>query len=187
MLRPMGAAALLLAAALLAGCQKPTSASETASVDDFVDASGPSSLTASPSTDGRTYRIVRGNNQPDDIVAFQFKTSFTVTVALKSNAGDSKYDLSFPVTLTQATVKVNQASGGIITPPTSGDPERSDYVVTHASGNKLAGPSTSISMDFDVWYTMPSQLKEVVITVSFSMADDDGKTFAKTFTVNVVP
>jgi hypothetical protein len=42
-------------------------------------------------------------------------------------------------------------------------------------------------MNFDVWYTMPSQQKEALITVSFNLADTDGKAFGKTATVNVTP
>jgi hypothetical protein len=178
--------AIIVVALAVAGCQRPTSESETTSVDDFVDASARSAVTANSSTDGRSYRVVR-NNEPDLIVPYQFKTSFAVTVIVNGNADDDKYDLTFPISLSQASVKVNQASGGILTPPTGGDTERSEFVVTQASGNKFAGASTSVTMNFDVWYTMPSQQKEALITVTFNMADDDGKAFAKTVTINVTP
>ena len=143
-------------------------------------------MTANVSTDGRSYRVTR-NNEPDLVVAYQFKTSFSVTVVVNANANDSKYDLTFPITLSQASVKVNQASGGILTPPTGGDVERSEFVITQASGNKFAAAGTSVTMNFDVWYTMPSQQKEALITVTFNMADDDGKAFAKQVTINVTP
>jgi hypothetical protein len=179
-------AAIAAGAVILTGCQRPTEASDPTSVDDFVDASAPSAVNAATSTDGRTYRVAR-NNESDLIVPYQFKTSFAVMLTLNGNASDSKYDLTFPVTLTQVTVKVNQASGGIVTPPTTGDPERSDYVVTQASGNKFASANTSITMNVDVWYTMPSQQKEALITVTFNLIDTDGKAFAKTATINVSP
>ena len=178
--------AVIVTALTLAGCQRPTAESETTSVDDFVDASAPSAVAANSSTDGRSYRVTR-NNEPDLIVAYQFKTSFAITVLVNANASNSKYDLTFPITLSQASVKVNQASGGILTPPTGGDVERSEFVVTQASGNKFAAASTSVTMNFDVWYTMPSQQKEALITVTFNMFDDDGKAFAKTATINVTP
>jgi hypothetical protein len=177
---------IMVAATVLSGCQKPTDASDTTSVDDFVDALAPASVTANASADGRTYRVPR-NNEPDLIVPYQFKTTFAVTLTLNGNASDKKYDLTFPVTLTQVTVKVNQASGGIVTPPTTGDPERSDYVVTQASGNKFAGANTSVTMNVDIWYTMPSQQKEALITVTFNLSDTNGKAFAKTATINVSP
>ena len=179
-------AAIAVGAVMVSGCQRPTEASDPTSVDDFVDASAPGAVNANTSGDGRTYRVAR-NNEPDLIVPYQFKTSFAVTLTLNGNASDKKYDLTFPVTLTQVTVKVNQASGGIVTPPSSGDPERSDYVVTQASGNKFAGANTSVTMNIDVWYTMPSLQKESLITVTFNLSDTDGKAFAKTATINVTP
>jgi hypothetical protein len=179
-------AAIAVGAVLTTGCQRPTAASDTTSVDDFVDASAPAAVTAGTSTDGRTYRVAR-NNESDLIVPYQFRTSFPVTLTLNGNAGSTTYDLSFPVTLNAVTVKVNQASGGIVTPPTTGDPERSDFVVTQASGNKFAGANTSVTMNIDVWYTMPSQQKEALITVTFNLTDAALKTFAKTATINVAP
>jgi hypothetical protein len=178
--------AVIAAALALAGCQRPTSSTETTKVDDFVDSSAPSSLAANASTDGRSYRVTR-NNESDLIVAYQFKTSFAVTVSVNSNASAKKYDLTFPLTLSAASVKVNQASGGILTPPTGGDVERSEFVIAQASGNKFAAVNTGLTMNFDVWYTMPSQQKEALITVSFNMVDDDGKAFTKTVTINVTP
>jgi hypothetical protein len=91
------------------------------------------------------------------------------------------------VTLSQASLKVNQASGGIITPPTGGEAEHSEYVISQATGNKFSAASTSLSMHFDVWYSLPSQQKEALITVSFSMQDNNGKVFTKTATINVAP
>jgi len=42
-------------------------------------------------------------------------------------------------------------------------------------------------MNFDVWYTMPSQQKEALVSVTFSLSDTDGKAFAKTATINIAP
>ena len=106
---------------------------------------------------------------------------------MNSNSSDSKYDLEFPVTMSQASIKVNQASGGIIVPPSGSDTEHSEYVISQATGNKFGAANTSVSMRFDVWYSLPSQLKEAVITASFSMYDNNGKSFTKTATVKVAP
>ena len=178
--------ALIAASLALAACQRPTEETEAISVDDFVDASSPAAVTANTSSDGRSYRVTR-NNEPDLVVAYQYKTSFAVTVIVNGNASASKYDLTFPLTLSQASVKVNQASGGILTPPTGGDIERSEFVITQATGNKFGAAGTNVTMNFDVWYTMPSQQKEALITVVFNMADDEGKAFAKTATITVTP
>lgn len=180
-------AVALAAAAVSSACQKPTD-STTTSIDDFVDATVPGSVNADASTDGRTYRVTR-NNDTDLVLPFQYKTRFTVTITLNGNASQSKYDLTFPVKLTQATAKVNQASGGIVTSPSGGDTEHSDFVISNASGNSFGGASTSVTMTYDIWYTLPSGGKEALITVSFSMTDDNGagKTFAKTATLTVNP
>ena len=169
------------------GCQSPTDPDDTPSVDDFLEASvNPSPAVASESTDGRTYRVVRGNNQPDDILAYDWKTSFSVTVRLNDKSDDEDY-LTFPVDLTAATIAVKQASGGIVTTPTGGDIEHSDYVVTGTTSNRFGAINTSNTLSFDVWYDLPSLRKEALISVSLSFRDTDGVTFSKTIDVNVSP
>jgi hypothetical protein len=170
----------------LSGCQQPTASSETTNVDDFVDASAPDTIDAETPADGRSYRVAR-SNESDLIVAYQYKVSFTATVTMNSNSSQSKYDIEFPVTMSQASIKVNQASGGIIVPPSGSDTEHSEYVISQATGNKFGAPSTSVSMRFDVWYSLPSQLKEAVITASFNIYDNNGKSFTKTATIKVAP
>ena len=186
MFRVFAACVLAVCSVIVAGCQQPTSSSETISVDDYVDASVPATINADASADGRTYRVAR-SNESDLIVAYQYRTSFTATVTLNSNSSQDKYDLEFPVTLSQASVRVNQASGGILTPPTGSESEHSEYVISQATGNKFAGAGTSLSMRFDVWYSLPSQQKEALMTVSFVMSDNNGKTFTKTATINIAP
>jgi hypothetical protein len=123
--RSLGGGLLLLitmaGAPVISACQSPTDPDDTPSVDDFLETSvSPNPAIAGESTDGRTYRVVRGNNQPDEILRYDWKTSFSVTARLNDKADDEDY-LTFPVTLTSATVTVKQASGGIVTPPTGGE------------------------------------------------------------------
>jgi hypothetical protein len=182
-----GAAVLVAASVLLVGCQSPTDPDDTLGVDDFVEASvSPDPATAAAST-GRTYRVVRGNNQPDEILEFDWKTTFTVTVRLNDKAADSDLDLAFPVDITAATVKVQQATGGIVSPPTGGDTEHQDYVIAQTSGNRYTGASTSNSITFDIWYDLPNLRKEALVTVTIGLKDTDGRTFTKTFDVRVAP
>jgi hypothetical protein len=174
----------------IGACQSATTTDSTLKVDDFVDSSvTPSPTNAVESTDGRTYRVVRGNNQPDEILLFDWKASYTVTVSLNKNATDKDVDLSFPVEITSTSVKVEQASGGIVTTPTGGDTEHYDSVMTSASGNKIAAVGGAVTMTFDVWYDLPSLRKEAVITTSVTFKDDSDspKTFTKTIKVNVNP
>ena len=179
---------LFVTALSIAGCQSASTSDTTLNVDDFVDASAaPSPTNAAESTDGRTYRIVRGNNQPDEILKFDWKTTFSVTVSINKNATDKDVNLTFPVEVTSTAVKVEQAAGGIVTTPTGGDTEHYDSVLTSATGNKIAAVGGAITMTFDVWYDLPSLRKEAVITTTVSFKDDDGVTFSKQIKVNVNP
>jgi len=179
---------LFVAALSFGACQSATSTEETLDVDDFVDAAvSPSPATASECTDGRTYRVVRGNNQPDDILPFDWCSTFAVTLTLNKNATDKDVDLSFPVEITAATVKVEQASGGIVSPPTGGDTEHYDSVILSTTTNTISAVAGNATMTFYVWYDLPSLKKEARITVTVNFKDDDDVTFAKTVKVNVAP
>jgi hypothetical protein len=188
MMRFVRAAAVLTAlTAATAGCQSPTSASSTLKVDDFVDAT----ITPNPATgvasSGKTYRVVRGNNQPDDILAYQYTATFTITINLNSNSTSSSVNLSFPVTVTAASGKVEQASGGIVTPPTGGDVEHYESVILASSGSTVAAVGGGITMTFQVWYALPNGHREALITETISMKDNNGTTFAKDVKINIAP
>ena len=178
---------LIAIAACTAGCQSPTDPDDAPSVDDFLVATiSPSPATAEAANDGRTYRVVRGNNQPDDILPYDWKTSFSVSITLNDKADDDDY-LTFPVDLSSATVTVKQASGGIVTTPTGGDTEHSDYVVSHATSNRFGAVNGTNSLTFDVWYDLPSLRREALITVQLTFKDTDGLTFSKSIDVLVSP
>ncbi len=180
------ATAIVLSGLASAGCQSPTDPDETLEVDDFLEVTAmPNPTTASESTDGRTYRVVRGNNQPDDILVFDWKTAFTLTATLNGRADDDDA-LEFPVKLTAVTVVVKQASGGIVTPPTGGDVEKFDYV-TNADSNVFPSVNSSVTIGLEVWYDLPSLRREALVTVSLSFTDDDGQAFTKSVDVRVSP
>lgn len=167
-------------------CQSPTDPDDTLDVDDFLDISvTPNPAIANESTDGKTYRVVRGNNQPDDILTYDWKTSFALSAALNSRA-DDKDALDFPVDITSVTVQVKQASGGIVTPPTGGEVEYYTYV-TQASSNRYDAVDQTVTIAFDVWYDLPSLRREALVQVSLGFEDSDGQTFSKTYDVRVAP
>jgi hypothetical protein len=181
-------AALLLAAVSAAGCQKPTDPSDRISYDEIVDvSSAPDPITADTETGGRTYRVVRGNNQPDDILAYDWHAIFSASVQLNGQATDDDLDVDFPVRVTAATLTVKQASGGIITPPTGGDSEKFEFITLSASGNQLTGTDAPINLSFVVWYDLPSLRKEAVVQLAVSFVDDDGTTWAKSVDLRVAP
>jgi hypothetical protein len=171
---------------MVSACQSPTSPDDTLDVDDFLEITvTPNPAIAAEATDGKTYRVVRGNNQPDDVLLFDWKTAFSLNLTLNGQADDDDV-LTFPVDLTTVTIVVKQASGGIVTPPAAGETEHYSYL-TQASANRFGGVNTSVSVGFEVWYDLPSLRKEALIAVSLSFSDADGTTFTKTYDVRVAP
>ena len=186
LVRRAGLPLLVLTASLMAACQSPTE-DESIDVDDFLETSASPSPTNAESSSGRTYRVVRGNNQPDEILEFDWHTGFGLSVRLNNNAANEDLNLEFPVTLTSATLKVQQASGGIVSPPTGGEIEHYDSVTSQVSGNEFGGANQTITMYFDVWYDLPSLKKEALVTVALTFADENGKSFSKNVQVRVSP
>lgn len=178
---------LVFVAALGANaCQSPSDTDDSLDVDDFVDSSvSPDPATGAVCTDGRTYRVVRGNNQPDDILAYDWKSSFAVTVTLNSNANDDDIDIEWPVEISSASVKIQQASNGIVNPPTGSDTEHYESVITATSTNKFTAANQSATIWFDVWYDLPSLKSEALATVTVTFVDDDGVSFSKNVDVRI--
>jgi hypothetical protein len=172
----------------VAGCQSPTDPDDVVQFDDAVDVSvSPTPILADTATGGRTYRVVRGNNQPDDILPYDWHAVFTTTMTLNNNATNDDVDVSFPVRVTATTVVVKQASGGIVTAPTGGDTEHYEFVIAGSSGNSVSAINTPLLTTFEVWYDLPSLRREAVVTVAFQFVDADDATFTKSVDFNVAP
>jgi hypothetical protein len=181
-------AALAAAAVCAVACQSPTDPSDRTSYDETVDiSSAPDPIAADTQTGGRTYRVIRGNNQPDEILAYDWHAVFSASVNLNDKANDDDLDVDWPVKVTATTLTVKQASGGIITPPTGSDSEKFEFVTLSASGNQMSGPNTPINLAFEVWYDLPSLRKEAVVQLAVSFLDNDGTTWAKTVDLRVAP
>jgi hypothetical protein len=178
-------AALCAGIVLSSGCQSPSSADSALDIDDILVVTSPSTTTADAANDGKTYRVVRSNNQPDEILGYDWKTNFAIGLQF-NDAADDKDALTFPVTITSLTVKVQQASGGIVTPPTGGDTEHYEYV-TSANTNSFAAVGANVGISFDVWYDLPSLRKEALVTVTIAFTDHDGSILNKIIDVKVAP
>lgn len=179
---------LLLAIAGGAACQNPTDPDSTVNYSEIVDVTAaPDPIQADTQTGGRTYRVARGNNQPDDILAYDWHAVFNASVAFNSKALGNDVDVEFPVKITATTLSVKQAVGGIITPPTGSDTEKSEYVPLSASGNQFGGIDTPVTLAYEVWYDLPSLRKEAIISLSFSFVDNNGAVFTKTVDIQVAP
>jgi hypothetical protein len=188
MARAAVVAGIFVCALAAGGCQKPTDPDSTVQYDEAIDVtSAPDPIVADTATGGRTYRVVRGNNQPDDILPYDWHAIFSATVVFNSKANDKDLDIDFPVKLSAATLVVKQASAGIITPPTGGDKEYYDFVTLGASSNQVSAINTPTTLSFEIWYDLPSLRKEAVITVTFTFIDDDGGTFQRAVDFRVAP
>ena len=170
-------------AALGWACQSPTDTSSTTTTDFIVATVAPSPATASGPT-GRFYTFVPTNNQPSEQREFDWRTSFTAAVTLNSPGKD--VTVTFPVKITSATIRVQQATGGIITPPTGTDTEHYEFDFT-TSSNSFAAAGSTVNMNFNVWYDLPNLKREALVTLALVMADNDGRTFSKTVDVQVAP
>jgi len=172
---------VLLATSLTWACQSPTSTTPT--TDFIVATASPSPATASGPT-GRFYTFVSANNQPSEQREYDWKTNFNVAVTL--NTPDKNVNVTFPVKISSATVKVQQASGGIITPPTGSDVEHYEFEFT-TSTNTFAAAGSSVNMNFNVWYDLPNLKREGLATVSLVFTDNVGATFSKSVEVSIAP
>lgn len=172
----------------LAGCQSPTDPSNSVSYDDAIDVVvTPDPIVGEASATNRTYRIVRGNNQPDDIGTYDWRAVFTTTVTFNAKSTDKDVDIQFPVRMTATTLEVKQATGGIITPPTGAEKEYFEFVTLNATGNTFPVVGSAASLQFEAWYDLPSLRKEAVAIVTYSFTDDDGKSFQKSEELKVAP
>lgn len=193
MVRPVRVATLLLAGAAalsLSGCQKADDTSSTLKVDDFVIATvSPNPATADGPGTGQFYRVVIGNNQPDEIREYQYHVTFGLGITINNNATSDSVKLTFPATITSASAVAHQASGGIITPPSGTDAEYSKFVINSSSSSTINAVNGVINMTWEGWYTLPSQRKEAVVVVTLNFTDDSStpKTFTKTVNVQVAP
>ncbi|MEO5822490.1 MAG: hypothetical protein ABIT71_18430 [Vicinamibacteraceae bacterium] len=180
--------AVLFSALAAVGCQSPTDPSDTIRFDEAVDiTANPDPIVADGQTGGRTYRIVRGNNQPDDILTYDWHTVFSANIALNANADDDDLDIEYPVRVVATTITIKQATGGIVTPPTGSDSEKFEFVTLSASGNQFSGINSPVTLTFEAWYDLPSLRKEAIVQVAASFVDNDGSTFQKTVDIKVAP
>jgi len=192
MIRSSRRAALALAGAIAgfsaAGCQNPTDPGTTVNYSEALDITvDPDPIVADGATGGKLYRAVRGNNQPDEMLPYDWHAVFSSKLSLNDKATDEDLDLDFPVRITGATLTVKQATGGIITPPSGSDTEKFEYVPLTASSNQFGAINSPITLTFEVWYDLPSLRKESVMTLTYAFVDNDGTSFQRIVDFKVAP
>ena len=178
-----------LAGLSIAACQNPNDPSDpTVNYSEALDITvDPDPIVADTATGGKLYRVVRGNNQPDELLPYDWHAVFSSSLVLNDKATDDDLDLDFPIRITGATLAVKQATGGIITPPSGADKEAFEYVPLNASGNQFSAVGNPISLTFEIWYDLPSLRKESVVTLTFAFVDNDGTSFQRIVDFKVAP
>jgi hypothetical protein len=163
------------AAAWLSGCSSPTSSSPDFDVTLTANPD-PASATASS---GVQYKVTN----PDDSVSYydyRWRAHFTVTI--QENAG-------MALDITQLNAAVQQATGGIVIPPSGGDQVYFKFTSSAAVNHINAKGSADVG--YDVWYTLPNGGREALVTVSFNFSytdsDDNVYTYSKTLDVKIAP
>ncbi len=163
------AAVVLLSCIGLTACDDSTAPTASSATYNAV----PNPAPAIEST-GVTYTITGDSTHPDQILAYPWKTSFTVNITETAGVGRKT---------TNIVCVVQQATGGIPVTPTGSDKVyyRCD---PHASGNRLDAKG-SMSVSFDVWYALPNNGREALVTAGFTYLDDNGSQVSESTDVQV--
>jgi len=160
MLRIVEVAIVTTAVAGLLGCSSPTDATSTSAAVNLT--ANPNPASAGPSS-GVFYILQGDTNTPDQTLEYPFQASFDVAVV--ETGGES-------VDITSITLKVQQATGGIITPPTTGQVEHYQFV--SSAGGKTVPAGGQVNVGFQVWYALPNLRRECVATIGISFVDRKG-------------
>lgn len=163
-------AVLVMAACWLVSCESPTSAT---SIDLTLTASPDPALAEASS--GVTYKVT---NSDDTVSSYDYtwRTSFTVTVQEEGGKG---------LDITAVDLAVQMASGGIVIQPSGG--ETIYYKFTSSAGGNRVNANGSASIGFTVWYDLPNDQKEALVTVTMGFEDDDDYNYTESIKVKVAP
>jgi hypothetical protein len=171
---------VLVIALPLAACSEEDSPTAPTSTTTTTSSSGVNlavTLEAAPdptvatSSSGVTYV------KDAQLLAYQWTTTFAVVVRLDAEQTASN--------VTSLSLALQQSSGGILITPVSGEDEQYRFA-TRPSGSRLE-PGGEVVIEFDLFYTLPNQGKEAVITVSMDFLNDSGMTLNKNIQLQIAP
>ena len=164
----------VVATASWAGCSAPTSSTPEF---DVTFTSAPDPAVATPSS-GVQYRVT---NADSTVSFYEYDNRVSFEVNIKENTG-------LALGITSINLTVQQAAGGIVVTPSGGDQVYFKFSSSAATNHINANGSASVG--FDVWYDLPNQGKEALITVGFTFEaekDDNTYTYSDTAKVKVAP
>ena len=171
MVRKVWTVVALASTLALSGCGSNNLFDPTRMLSVFVELSVEPDVVNATSATGETFTI------GEETVEFAWKTSFQVISSLSDEQPQA--------TISALALLVQQATGGIIISPVPGQAESFRFD-TRTDGNIIT-PGSSKVTEFDVWYTLPNQGREAVITVTVSYINDSGLTRTENITVRVAP
>jgi hypothetical protein len=168
-------ALLPLLVAPLAGCSSPTSSDPDFDVT-FTVTPDPASAGASS---GVQYKVT---NADDSVSYYDYDYRAHFEVNIKDDAG-------MALEITSINLTVQQAAGGIVVTPSGGDQVYFKFSSSAVSNH--INKNGSADVGFDVWYDLPNQGKEALVTCSFTFdytdSDDNTYTYSDTVKVKVAP
>ena len=152
-------------------CDAPTTSS---SIDLTLTYSPDPAVASGPGT-GVTYKVT---NADDSVSHYEYDYRTTFTVHIEETGGKA-------LDITQLNITVQQATGGIVIPPSGGDQIYFKFNSNAATNHINANGSADVG--FDVWYDNPNGNREALITVGLSFEDEDEYSYSQTAKVKVAP
>ena len=165
----------VLAVAWMGGCDSPTESEDE--LDVTFTASPDPAVASSPT--GVQYKVT---NADDTVSYYDYAYRVHFEISARDNAG-------MALDITSMNLTVQQATGGIVVTPSGGDSVY--YKFSSSAATNHINKNGSADVGFDVWYSLPSQGKEALITVGlefqYTDSEDNTYTYSKNGTVKVAP
>jgi hypothetical protein len=164
----------VFAVAFWGGCSAPTSSTPEF---DVIFTPTPDPAVATPSS-GVQYRVT---NADSTVSVYDYDNRVHFELSIKENAG-------LALDITSINLTVQQAAGGIVVTPSGGD--QVYFRFSSAAATNHINANGSADVGFDVWYDLPSQGKEALVTVGFTfehVKDSNTYTYSDTAKVKVAP
>lgn len=146
-----------LALIVLVGCGSDTTTQSSTGATSGGSGTTTSSLVTATVSPSPAIAVVSSD------ASYSWSTSFTVTLAESKGVG---------VRVQSLKVDLQQAAGGIVIEPPTGFDESFRFNVSSPSNRVEA--NASLAVGFTFFYTLPNGGREALVTVTFTVVDDNG-------------
>ncbi len=160
---------VFVAALALSACDRPAFIMPTTVASAPLEVVAvPTSLSATPSS-GVTYELNGA------VLEYDWRTSFSAVIRAP--------DDQTAVAVVGQTLVLRQTTADIVVVPPPGLVEH--YEFDTAPHNNRVETGTEMSIDYEVWYTLPNEGREARIQVDLTFVDDDAVTIVRSVTIPV--